>query len=106
MPHDDLEALDDDLIDEIFRVSWRVAFATIRALKTLLTTGDGGVVVNISSISGLTGIDSNVSYCASKAAMNAMTSVLGRALVMAFGLYQFLRAVYWVNMRSASILPI
>lgn len=80
VPHDDLDALDDDLIDEIFRTNWRGAFASIRALKTLLAKGDGGVVVNISSIAGVTGVGSNVAYCASKAAMNAMTISLGRAL--------------------------
>ena len=78
--HEDLDALDDDLIDEIFRINWRGAFASIRALKSLLASGEGGVVVNISSIAGTTGIGSNVAYCASKAAMNSMTVSLGRAL--------------------------
>lgn len=80
VPHADLDGLDDELIDSIFRTNWRGAFASIRALKGLLLQGDGGVVVNISSIAGFTGIGSNVAYCASKAAMNAMTVSLGRAL--------------------------
>jgi 3-oxoacyl-[acyl-carrier protein] reductase len=80
VPHDDLEALDDDLIDAIFQVNWRGSFACIRAFKDLLASQDGGVVVNISSIAGQTGIGSNVAYCASKAAINAMTISLGRAL--------------------------
>ena len=80
VPHDDLDGLDDDLIDDIFRVNWRGAFACIRALKELLANGEGGVVVNISSIAGFTAIGSNVAYCASKAAMNSMTVSLGRAL--------------------------
>ena len=80
VPHADLDGLDDKLIDDIFRVNWRGAFACIRALKDLLANGEGGVVVNISSIAGLTAIGSNVAYCASKAAMNSMTISLGRAL--------------------------
>ncbi len=80
VPHDDLERLDDDLIDSIFRTNWRGAFASIRALKNLLSNNNGGMVVNISSIAGVTGIGSNVVYCASKAAMNSMTLSLGRAL--------------------------
>jgi len=80
VPHDDLEGLEDDLIDAIFQVNWRGSFACIRAFKTLLANQDGGVVVNISSIAGQTGIGSNVAYCASKAAINAMTISLGRAL--------------------------
>lgn len=80
VPHDDLDSLDDELIDSIFRTNWRGAFASIRALKHLLLNGEGGAVINISSIAGVTGIGSNVAYCASKAAMNAMTISLGRAL--------------------------
>lgn len=78
--HGDLDALDDELIDRIFKVNWRGAFATVRAFRSLLAAGDGGLVVNISSVAGQTGIGSNVAYCASKAAMDAMTKSLARAL--------------------------
>ncbi|MBC7811386.1 MAG: SDR family oxidoreductase [Burkholderiales bacterium] len=80
VPHDDLDALDDDLIDTIFRVNWRGAFACVRAFKDLLSNGDGGLVVNISSVAGVTGMGSNVAYCASKAALDSMTRSLARAL--------------------------
>jgi 3-oxoacyl-[acyl-carrier protein] reductase len=80
VPHDDLDSLTDDLIDEIFRVNWRGAFASIRAMKPLLMRGDNGLVINISSIAGRTGVGSNVAYCASKAAMDSMTRSLARAL--------------------------
>ena len=78
--HDDLVGLDDELIDRIFRVNWRGAFAMIRAFQPLLMAGDGGVVINISSIAGRTGVGSNVAYCASKAALDSMTRSLARAL--------------------------
>ena len=80
VPHDDLDALDDELIDRIFRVNFRGAFASVRALKPLLEADDGGVIVNITSIAGRTGVGSNVAYCASKAAMDSMTRSLARAL--------------------------
>jgi 3-oxoacyl-[acyl-carrier protein] reductase len=83
VPHTDLSALDDDLIDEIFRTNWRGPFATIRALKDLLAKSGDALVVNVSSVAGVTGIGSNVAYCASKAALNAMTISLGRALAPA-----------------------
>jgi 3-oxoacyl-[acyl-carrier protein] reductase len=83
VPHGDLGALDDELIDEIFRTNWRGPFATIRALQPLLAKGDGGLVVNISSIAGVSGLGSNVAYCASKAALNLMTVSLARALAPA-----------------------
>ena len=81
--HDDLDGLDDELIDAIFRVNWRGAFACVRALRPLLAGGAGGLIVNISSIAAITGIGSNVAYCASKAALNAMTLSLARALAPA-----------------------
>ena len=80
VPHGDLTALDDDLIDQIFRTNWRGPFATIRALRPLLETQGGGVVVNISSVAATLGVGSNVAYCASKAALNTMTTSLARAL--------------------------
>jgi 3-oxoacyl-[acyl-carrier protein] reductase len=80
VPHDDLDGLTDDLIDEIFRVNWRGAFASARAMKPLLMNGDGGLIINISSIAGRTGVGSNVAYCASKAALDSMTRSLARAL--------------------------
>lgn len=80
VPHEDLDSLNDQLIDEIFRTNWRGPFATIRALKPLLLKSGDALVVNISSIAGVTGMGSNVAYCASKAALNAMTLSLARAL--------------------------
>jgi 3-oxoacyl-[acyl-carrier protein] reductase len=83
VPHDDLDALDDDLIDEILRTNVRGAFAAVRALRPLLERSEragGGVVVNISSLAAVTGMGSNVAYCASKAALDSVTRSLGRAL--------------------------
>lgn len=80
VPHDDLENLTDELIDWIFRVNWRGAFAAVRAFKSLLAEGQGGLIVNISSVAGQTGVGSNVAYCASKAALDSMTRSLARAL--------------------------
>jgi len=78
--HDDLESLTDEWIDRIFRVNWRGAFSMIRAMRPLLEKRDHSTVINISSIAGVTGVGSNVAYCASKAALDSMTRSLGRAL--------------------------
>ena len=80
VPHGDLDALDDELIDQIFRINWRGAFASIRAMRALLAGHGGGLVVNISSVAGQTGVGSNVAYCASKAALDSLTRSLARAL--------------------------
>jgi 3-oxoacyl-[acyl-carrier protein] reductase len=83
VPHADLAALDDALIDEILSTNVRGAFAALRALANLLrdsTLPGGAVVVNISSIAARTATGSNVMYCASKAALDNMTQSLARAL--------------------------
>lgn len=80
VPHSDLDSLTDEWIDNIFQTNWRGAFATVRAFKALLQAGNGGTVINISSVAAQTGIGSNVAYCASKAAMDSMTRSLARAL--------------------------
>jgi len=103
VPHDDLEALDDDLIDQIFRVNFRGAFASVRALKALLEADDGGIVINISSIAGRTGVGSNVAYCASKAAMDSMTRSLGRALAPKIRMVSV--SPGWVNGEYAQRMP-
>jgi 3-oxoacyl-[acyl-carrier protein] reductase len=78
--HADLDALDDALIDRIFRVNWRGAFAAVRAFRKLLEQNGNGLVVNVSSIAGVTAMGSNIAYCASKAALDSMTKSLARAL--------------------------
>jgi 3-oxoacyl-[acyl-carrier protein] reductase len=78
--HNDLDALSDEWIDKIFQVNVRGAFAAIRAVKPLLEKRENATVINISSVAGITGIGSNVAYCASKAALDSMTRSLARAL--------------------------
>ncbi|MGU7772587.1 SDR family NAD(P)-dependent oxidoreductase [Burkholderia sp. MR1-5-21] len=78
--HADLDALTDELIDDIMKVNWRGQFAAIRAFRTLLDASGSGVVVNVSSIAATTGVGSNIAYCAAKAGLDVMTVALGRAL--------------------------
>ena len=78
--HGDLDGLDDDLFDHIMATNVRGAFAGVRAMRPALELAAAPVVVNISSVAGVTGVGSNVAYCASKAAMDSMTRSLGRAL--------------------------
>ena len=80
VPHHDLDGLDDELIDRIFRVNLRGPFACVRAFRRLLEKDEGGVVVNITSDAGVTGRGSNIAYVASKAGLNSMTMTLARAL--------------------------
>ncbi|MBP0619071.1 SDR family NAD(P)-dependent oxidoreductase [Cupriavidus consociatus] len=80
IPHGDLDALDDALIDELFAINWRGQFAAIRAFAPHLRASGDGLVVNVGSIAGRNGQGSNVAYCAAKAGLDVMAMSLGRAL--------------------------
>ena len=80
VPHRDLEALDDELIDRMFAVNWRGQFATIRTFAPLLKASGDGLVVSLSSIAATTGVGSSIAYCATKAGIDVMTKALARVL--------------------------
>jgi 3-oxoacyl-[acyl-carrier protein] reductase len=80
VPHADLEALDDELIDRMFQVNWRGQFAAIRTFAPLLQASGDGLIVSVSSIAGTTGAGSSIAYCATKAGIDVMTKSLARAL--------------------------
>jgi 3-oxoacyl-[acyl-carrier protein] reductase len=80
VPHANLDALDDDLIDRMFQVNWRGQFAAIRTFAPMLKEHDDGLIVSISSISAFTAVGSSIAYCAAKAGIDVMTKALARAL--------------------------
>ena len=80
VPHADLEALDDELIDRMFQINWRGQFAAIRTFAPLLKRSGDGLIVSISSISAFTGVGSSIAYCAAKAGIDVMTKALARVL--------------------------
>ena len=80
VPHADLDALDDDLIDRVLVANVRGPFATIRAFAALLRASGDAVVVNISSLAAITGTGSSIIYGASKAALDTMGMSLARVL--------------------------
>ena len=80
VPHPDLDALDDALIDQMFAVNWRGQFATVRAFAPMLKASGEGLIVFISSIAALNGNGSSIAYCAVKAGTDVMIKSLGRAL--------------------------
>jgi 3-oxoacyl-[acyl-carrier protein] reductase len=78
--HSDLDALDDDLIDQVLTANVRGPFATIRAFVPLLKASGDGVIINISSGAATAGTGSSIIYGASKAALNTMSMALARVL--------------------------
>jgi 3-oxoacyl-[acyl-carrier protein] reductase len=83
VPHADLDAMDDASFDLIMATNVRGPFATIRAFAPLLRRSGDAVVVNVSSLSGQTGLGSSIAYCASKAALDTMGLALARVLAPA-----------------------
>ncbi|TPN33616.1 SDR family oxidoreductase [Mesorhizobium sp. B2-3-3] len=80
VPHADLDALTDELIDRMLQVNWRGQFAAIRTFAPMLKASGDGLVVSISSIAAFTGVGSSIAYCAAKAGIDVMTKALARVL--------------------------
>ena len=78
--HADLDALDDELFDQVMITTVRGPFATIRAFRALMKASGDAIVINISSLAGVTGTGSSIAYGASKAAMDVMGISLARVL--------------------------
>jgi 3-oxoacyl-[acyl-carrier protein] reductase len=77
--HDNLEALDEALFDDVLIGNVRGPYSVIRALVPLLKASGDAVVVSVSSVSAFTGSGSSIAYCAAKAALDTMTMSLARA---------------------------
>ena len=80
VPHSDLNGMTERMWDRILDVNLKGPFFVTRAATDLLCDGNGGSVVNISSVAGITGSGSSIAYCASKAGLNTMTKSLARVL--------------------------
>ena len=80
VPHGDLDALDDDLMDKMLIANVRGPFSVIRELRPILQIGTDSVIVNLSSVSGFKGTGSSIAYVACKAAIDTMSLSLARAL--------------------------
>jgi 3-oxoacyl-[acyl-carrier protein] reductase len=77
--HADTETLTPALFNELLLANVGGPYALTRALLPLLRASGAGLVVNVSSVSAITGAGSNIAYCAAKAALDTMTMSLARA---------------------------
>lgn len=75
--HANLDALTDEVWDEILGVNLKGTFYCCRAAMPLLQERQGAIV-NVTSVAGLMGEGSSIPYAASKAAGNCMTKSLAR----------------------------
>lgn len=78
--HDDLQGLSKEDFLRIYGVNLVGPYQMTRAAVPVMRRNDGGSIVNIASVAGVTGVGSSIAYAASKGALVTMTLSLARAL--------------------------
>lgn len=78
--HGNLDALTDELFDEIVSTNLRSVFSTIRSFLPLLKKSNESLIVNIGSASAIRTGGSNIAYAAAKAGIESITKNLAVAL--------------------------
>ena len=80
IPFDDLDRVTDDVWDRLYKVNVVGAFHFARAVREPMLKGDGGIIVNVSSVAAQLGQGSSIPYCCTKAALDNLTVSLARTL--------------------------
>ena len=80
VPHDQLDALTEDIWLRTLRVNLVGAFMMSREVAPHIEAAGGGEIVMTSSIASTTANGSSIAYCASKAGMNSLTRTLAKTL--------------------------
>ena len=80
VPHDDLEALSDEIFRKTFEVNVFGTWWLTKAAMPCLAEAPDGSVVNITSVAGVRPIGSSIAYSMSKAALNQMTVLLAKSM--------------------------
>ena len=78
--NNDLETLTGQDFMDVYSVNVVGTYQMTRAAALHMKAQGNGSIVNVSSISALTGAGSSIAYAASKGALNTMTTALSRAL--------------------------
>ena len=78
--HDDLEAVTDEVWNDIIGANLRGVFNCSRAAAAHMRAAGEGAIVNVSSVAGAGGGGSSIPYAASKAGVNVITRSLARVL--------------------------
>lgn len=80
IPMKDLEAVTDDIWNELYDVNVKGMFYCARAVAKGMQQAGQGAIVNLGSIAGSTGSGSSLPYAVSKAAVHGLTKSLAHAL--------------------------
>ena len=79
VPHQDLEALTDDIFLKTFQVNVFGTWWLTKAAMPHLRQAPDGNVVTVTSVAGIRPVGSSVAYAMTKAALNHMTVLLAKA---------------------------
>lgn len=77
---DDLDAVTDEVWDSLLNVNVKGMFHCIKTVVPYMKKQQSGVIVNMGSVAGITGIGSSIPYAATKSAIHTMTRSLAIAL--------------------------
>ncbi|MFC7677663.1 SDR family NAD(P)-dependent oxidoreductase [Paenibacillus sp. GCM10028914] len=76
----DLDAVTDEVWDSLFSVNVKGMFHCVKSVVPYMKKQQSGVIVNMGSVAGMTGIGSSIPYAATKSAIHTMTRSLAIAL--------------------------
>ncbi|PLS17357.1 3-ketoacyl-ACP reductase [Bacillus sp. M6-12] len=76
----DLDSVTDEVWDSLFSVNVKGMFHCVKAVVPHMKLQQSGVIVNLGSVAGITGIGSSIPYAATKSAIHTMTRSLAIAL--------------------------
>jgi ketoreductase RED2 len=79
VPHDDLDALTDEIFEKTFRVNVFGTWWLTKAAMPLLRQSDDPCVVMVTSIAGVRPLGSSIAYSMTKAALNQLTVLLAKS---------------------------
>ncbi len=79
VPHDDIEALTDEILLKTFEVNVFGTWRLTRAALPYIRQSDDGSVVTITSVAGIRPVGSSMAYSMAKAALNQMTALLAKS---------------------------
>ena len=80
VPYESLDDLTEEIWDRLIAVNLKGVFFCCRAAVPHLKAVGNGVIINVASTAGLTGMGSSIAYCASKAGAISVTRSLARSL--------------------------
>ena len=77
--YDTLPDVTEDLFDKVMAVNYRGPFRLASLIGTRMAAGDGGSIINVSSIAAVQPTPGEIPYAGAKAALNNMTIGMARA---------------------------